>query len=122
MSTSRPSAIESSEQCLRLDIPEIEEERKLTTYLKSWPSNRCLIFCDEQNLKGVNFIKQLNTIKNEFSKWGIIIGPEGGFSKQEREAILNLANVYSVSLGKRILKSDTAATVSLYCIQQIIDI
>ena len=38
----------------------------------------------------------------------IIIGPEGGFSTSEKEKILN-AGVKAISLGKRILRSETAA-------------
>ena len=51
----------------------------------------------------------------------VIIGPEGGFSSRERNKILKLQNVYRVTLGNRILRSDTAATVALFCIQQFID-
>ena len=121
ISNLRKNAIESAEQCMRLDIPEIEKEIKLENYFNNWPNDRCILFCDEQNLKGIGLVKQLNIIKNKFSKWGIIIGPEGGLTKKERKSILKLTNIFPVSLGSRILKSDTAATVSLYCIQEIVD-
>ena len=37
-----------------------------------------------------------------------MIGPEGGFSEQEVKNIKNVGGI-SVTLGKRILKTDTAA-------------
>ena len=37
-----------------------------------------------------------------------IIGPEGGFEKEEYENIVNLG-FDSISLGKRILRAETAA-------------
>ena len=42
------------------------------------------------------------------AKVAIIIGSEGGFSENEIR-LLNLPNVRSISLGKRILRAETAA-------------
>ena len=38
-----------------------------------------------------------------------IVGSEGGFSKQEIEELSKLDNVFSVTLGKRILRTETAS-------------
>jgi 16S rRNA (uracil1498-N3)-methyltransferase len=43
----------------------------------------------------------------------ILIGPEGGFTVQERSLLRSLAFVRPVTLGPRILRADTAAIVSL---------
>jgi 16S rRNA (uracil1498-N3)-methyltransferase len=45
----------------------------------------------------------------------LIVGPEGGFSEQEVEAA-ETAGCKSVSLGRRILRTETAAMVGLTCI------
>lgn len=45
----------------------------------------------------------------------LIIGPEGGFSEQE-VASAEAAGCHSVSLGRRILRTETAAMVGLTCI------
>jgi 16S rRNA (uracil1498-N3)-methyltransferase len=45
----------------------------------------------------------------------LIVGPEGGFSEQEIEAA-EAAGCRSVSLGRRILRTETAAMVGLTCI------
>ena len=56
-----------------------------------------------------------------YSKWAVIIGPEGGFSNEEKKSIVQESNILRVTLGKRILRSDTAAISSLFCIQSIVD-
>ena len=48
-----------------------------------------------------------------------MIGPEGGFSNEERDLIKGEKNVISVSLGDTILRSDTAITVALYCLREL---
>ena len=68
----------------------------------------------------INFIpyekEQKNTIKNSIKdfkgeKIGIFIGPEGGFSEQEIEmAIKN--DILPITLGKRILRTETAGMVA----------
>jgi 16S rRNA (uracil1498-N3)-methyltransferase len=45
--------------------------------------------------------------------WGVLIGPEGGFSPRERALIRGLPQVVPVSLGPRILRADTAAIAAL---------
>lgn len=54
--------------------------------------------------------------KNDFHKVNIILGPEGGFEKSEVN-LLASKNAKSVSLGKRILRAETA-TISLISILQ----
>ena len=46
-------------------------------------------------------------------KFAILIGPVGGWSKNERDIFSNLDNCRKVSLGARVLKADTAAIFSL---------
>ncbi|OXM86122.1 16S rRNA (uracil(1498)-N(3))-methyltransferase [Paenibacillus rigui] len=52
---------------------------------------------------------------NDRIKLLLIIGPEGGFSEQEIAAA-EAAGCRSVSLGRRILRTETAAMVGLTCI------
>lgn len=46
----------------------------------------------------------------------VVVGPEGGFSKQERQA-LQQAGAVCVSLGPRTLRAETAAVVMLALVQ-----
>jgi len=115
------NAIEASQQSERLDVPEFQDEKKLEDIINFWPNDRCMLYCDEKASKNKDIISTLNKIKHNFKKWSVIIGPEGGFTSSEREKILSLKNVYTITLGKRILRSDTAAAAALFCVQQLTD-
>ena len=107
-------------QSERLDIPKIEEPVKLKFLLDSWPEDRNLIYCNERLNSKKTLINTLSNIKSDNKKIALLVGPEGGFSESENDLIINNKNVLSVSLGKRLLRSDTAMTVALFCIQEII--
>ena len=114
------NAIEAAEQSERLDVPSIEKQIDLKLLLSEWPSGRKLIYCDEKNKHGKSIIETLLSFKEYNYQWGVLIGPEGGFSDSEKELITRVKNVLSISLGKRLLRSDTAITVSLFIIQQLL--
>ncbi len=116
------NAIEAAEQCERLDVPEVGDLIKISKINDLLLKDRCLIFCDESDKKLKNIINKMTQIKKKYKKWSLIVGPEGGFSEKEKKQLLNLKNTHPVSLGKRILRSDTAVTVALYCIQQFADV
>jgi len=115
------NAIEAAEQSQRLDVPIIKKEIKFSEMINSLSSDRCLLFCDEKNINSENIIDLMDKIKNKYSKWSIIVGPEGGFSENERKKLLNIKQVHTASLGERILRSDTAATAALFCVQKFIE-
>ena len=105
----------------RLDIPKIVNQVELKTLLLEWPNDRKIIYCDEKIDHKKKIIKELLSFKDNNYKWAVLIGPEGGFSNKEQDLISKQKNVISVSLGDKLLRSDTAITVSLFCIQQLFD-
>ena len=50
------------------------------------------------------------SLLERYSNIGIIVGPEGGFTEKEKQAIID-AGAKSITLGKRILRSETASIV-----------
>ena len=98
-------AIEAAEQTERLDIPVIETTKKLETMLTGWDTDRSLIFADEAGgaKPAAEALRRLN------GPAAILIGPEGGFTPQERDLLHAQNFVTPVSLGPRILRADTAA-------------
>ena len=100
----RLQAIEAAEQTERLDVPNIEPLQPLKDVLASW-DGRPILFADEAGGgKSVEAaVKQIGTPA------AILIGPEGGFSPEERQELLEKDFVTPVSLGPRILRADTAA-------------
>ncbi|MDA7544090.1 16S rRNA (uracil(1498)-N(3))-methyltransferase [Alphaproteobacteria bacterium] len=115
------NAIEAAQQCERLDIPKIEKIINLDALIKELPDDRALVFCDESDTNLPSIYDELRLNLNNYSRWSVIIGPEGGFSNEERELIKKQKNVLRVTLGSRILRSDTAVISSLFCIQSMVD-
>ena len=114
------NAIEAAEQSERLDIPKIEKTVQLQSLLNSWPEDRCLVYCDEKFNQEKSIVKSLLPQKNNYKKWAVLVGPEGGFSDSEKALISKSKNVLVVSLGTRLLRSDTAITVALFCVQELV--
>ncbi|MBS56488.1 MAG: 16S rRNA (uracil(1498)-N(3))-methyltransferase [Rickettsiales bacterium] len=113
------NAIEASEQSKRMDVPQIDKGINLKEILQNWPKDRKLIFCDEK-FNDKTIFDTLFELKVSVKKIALLIGPEGGFSDIERDIIKKNENVLSVSLGNKVLRSDTAITVALFSIQQIL--
>ncbi len=113
--------IEAAEQCERLTLPKLEQVTKLNEILDNFPNDRGMIFCNEndKNLPSINEALEINLKK--YKKWAVLIGPEAGFTNLEINKILSNSFSIPVSLGKRILRSDTATTASVFCIQSIIE-
>lgn len=102
-------AEESAEQTGRLDVPLVDGPIKLDALLDGWDTSRRLMFCDETG--GEPAMKALETAGG--SSWAILIGPEGGFTLEERDRLRALPFTTAVSLGPRVLRADTAATTAL---------
>ena len=114
------NAIESAEQSERLDIPLIENPIKLEDLLKNWPEDRYLIYCNEKIKKEKSLYETLDALKKNIKKYAVLIGPEGGFSDTETNLINKNKNVLSISLSNKLLRSDTAIIVSLFCVQDLV--
>ncbi|MBU1345525.1 MAG: 16S rRNA (uracil(1498)-N(3))-methyltransferase [Alphaproteobacteria bacterium] len=100
-------AIEAAEQTGRLDVPKIDDPEKLAAILDGWDASRRLMFCDETG--GAPVASAIT----EPGPWAILIGPEGGFSPEERDRLRALPFTAAVSLGPRILRADTAAIAAM---------
>ena len=110
----RNNAIEAAEQCGILNVPEIAEPRALTKALAELDAARLLVFCDE-DADVRDPVAALAALHNAASPpaLAVLIGPEGGFAAEERDAILRRPRVVRLSLGPRILRADTAAVAAL---------
>lgn len=104
MDRARLIVTEAAEQCVRTALPELAEPVKLDVLLKDWPSTRTLFFADELGGEpaAASFARNLPPA-------ALLIGPEGGFDDQERDAIRDLVTAVPVTLGPRILRAETAA-------------
>jgi 16S rRNA (uracil1498-N3)-methyltransferase len=102
----RAIAIEAAEQCGRTVLPDIEEPIALGQLLERRDSERKLYFADETGGEPV-----IDTFQPGPAL--ILIGPEGGFTPDERELVRGASNSIAISLGPRILRAETAALAAL---------
>ena len=102
----------AAKQCGRDIVPKIND----ITNIKNICNKTCeydivlLAYENEQTNTLKNELIKLKNIKNKELKIGIIIGPEGGIEKEEVE-ILKENGAKVISLGKRILRTETVAFV-----------
>ena len=95
----------ASEQSRRIIVPEILPIQNVKNI--TLKDGEIGLVCYEKN----SDIKSLSNIKDEVlkaNKIKVVIGPEGGISEKEYNALID-NGFYSISLGKRILRSETAA-------------
>ncbi len=102
--------IAACEQSGRTAIPELFEPLALDTYLKDGQADICIAMLLGNHPK----IRELKGINNKFS---LLIGPEGGFTDEEEQSMIN-ANTFPVSFGSRILRAETAVIAGLTACQQ----
>ncbi|MGK6320892.1 16S rRNA (uracil(1498)-N(3))-methyltransferase [Sphingomonas sp. DT-204] len=100
--------IEAAEQCGRTAVPELAEPVKLAALLRGWPAGRALFFADE-----TGGVAAVEAMRSRSGPAAILIGPEGGFDPEEREAIQALPDAVGIGLGPRILRADTAAAAAV---------
>ena len=93
---------EACKQCGRSSPVGISGVLKFSDMLKQLNLYKQVIFANEKGGAPLKEVKILDNI-------AIIVGAEGGFSVKEIEALEKLSNVKAVTLGKRILRCETAA-------------
>jgi 16S rRNA (uracil1498-N3)-methyltransferase len=105
-------AIEAAEQCGRTVLPAIAEPVTLRHLLENRDATRPLYFADESGGEPVA----------QAFKPGpalLLIGPEGGFTDEERATVRAAENAVAISLGPRILRAETAALAALACFMAV---
>ena len=110
-------AIAAAEQSERLSVPEIRMPEPLDKLLADWPPQRRLIVCDETGA-GMPIAAALEALPATASA-ALLIGPEGGFTETELDALGKLPIVTRVGLGPRVLRAETAALAALAVFQAI---
>ena len=109
-------AVEASRQCGRPDIPEIGEIVTFERMLRDVPeSGLLLIPWEEETKTGIREILR-DPARSGIKEFVLVIGPEGGFSAGEIE-LARQAGFLSVSLGKRVLRVETASLAILAILQ-----
>jgi 16S rRNA (uracil1498-N3)-methyltransferase len=118
----RANCREAAEQCERLSVPEVAEPTGFAELLDAWPADRRLLVGAESGRARpvAEVLAQARTAEGPRAAgnpWGLLIGPEGGFTDPELDALKKLPFVTAVGLGPRVLRADTAAIALAACWQ-----
>lgn len=105
-------SLEASKQCGRSDIVNIENIFNISDskFIEELTSNTYNIFAYENSKESLkDVLRNMKKHDKENISIGIIIGPEGGFDKTDINILNRLDNLHEVSLGKNILRAETAS-------------
>jgi 16S rRNA (uracil1498-N3)-methyltransferase len=92
------------------------EPLPLDKALQQWDAKRRLIFCDETT----PIASPAQALASVAPPAAVLVGPEGGFTDEERAMLKNLPFVTAISLGPRIMRADTVAIAALALVQAVI--
>ena len=109
--------IEASEQSNRINVPVLEKPQNLVKFLNNNSGKIDLIFTDLNTSK-----TKLEINKKSNKPLCAIIGPEGDFSENEREQILNFEGVRSIKINENILRAETATISVISIINYIVNL
>ena len=107
---------EACEQSERIVPPALNKPQTLKEFLAKINPKSPLIFCDENALPEQTFAKLPPKLTEDVF---LLIGPEGGFAREEQELILNHQNTKQLSLGSFILKAEVASLCASFLLQQL---
>ena len=109
--------IEATEQSNRINVPILEKPQNLKNFLNKNSKKIDLIFTDLNTSK-----TKLEINKKSNKPLCAIIGPEGDFSENEREQILNFEGVKPIKMNENILRSETATISIISIINYVINL
>lgn len=103
----RRIAKEATEQSLRSILPQIENIKSFKDLIETIEENG-ILFWEKASEGLIEVITKLNINKPVY----LIVGPEGGFSEKEVQQA-KMKGLHITSLGKRILRAETASVVAV---------
>jgi 16S rRNA (uracil1498-N3)-methyltransferase len=110
----------ASMQCGRTDVPVVHAISDFSTAVSYGTSNgRCFLLDENPNTKPLREVLRetpLNFDDDVPEQVMLLIGPEGGWTDEEREWA-DRYGAESISLGKRVLRTETAALVAAAILQ-----
>ncbi len=96
-------ATDAAQQCERLSVPVIQPLKKLDQVLSGWDHAKTIHVC---------FERLPDDSSGSANHSAILIGPEGGLHPDEVDLLKRQSFVKPLSLGKNILRAETAAVVA----------
>jgi len=115
MDSSRRQLVESAEQSERMDVAELHDPMPLAQMLDEWNSvsSGRLLVCRERSAAKPLLVAAREEIVHGGQTVSLLVGPEGGFTVDEWQTLEVRPFVDFVSLGRNVLRSETAGIVAL---------
>jgi 16S rRNA (uracil1498-N3)-methyltransferase len=104
-------AREAVKQCGRTRVPEVTEPMSLAAALKAHAGDLGIFLHEHERKKDLKALLKWYTM-NRYHRLSILVGPEGGISPAEAE-YLAMCGFEPVTLGNRILRTETASLAAL---------
>jgi 16S rRNA (uracil1498-N3)-methyltransferase len=114
----RANVVEAAQQCGILTLAEVAAPVSFAAALNAIAEERLVVFCDE-DAEVKDPVAALAAV-GAHTGIAVLIGPEGGFSDDERAVLLRRQNTARLSLGPRILRADTAAVAAMAVVQAVL--
>ena len=106
----RAITIAACEQCGRNRLPELQAPVNWRTWIEAWrPASSAFVLSTRASAR-------LGAVPGSAQELDLLIGPEGGLSTDEESEALG-AGFRGISLGPRVLRTETAAIAALAAIQ-----
>lgn len=108
-------SMEASKQSGRQKIPTVQEMINFKNIIENI-SKYDIVLLPYENEKSTsikNAVLQARVTNSDIKNIAVIIGPEGGFSEEEVKLLSELEKVCVVTLGPRILRTETAGIATL---------
>ncbi|MDY6094372.1 MAG: 16S rRNA (uracil(1498)-N(3))-methyltransferase [Candidatus Enteromonas sp.] len=113
----RKIASESAKQCRRANVPTVNAYTAWNEIL-ALPADCKFIAYEDVSISGEHLFSALNRVQGDSIL--VLIGPEGGFSEKEAQEAIQ-SGFIPVSLGKRILRAETAAVFAASVVSAFIE-
>ena len=99
---------EAARQCGRADVPQVEPLRALDAAVKALPEGTRVLVLDEEE----RAVRLSHAATASAGALALVVGPEGGLTRAEVK-LLEGRGAQPVTLGPRILRTETAALAAL---------
>ncbi|HEY8206818.1 MAG TPA: 16S rRNA (uracil(1498)-N(3))-methyltransferase [Myxococcaceae bacterium] len=109
-------AEEAARQCGRADVPVVHPPRPLVEAVQALGPARVLVLDEEERSA---LLGEAHALAAPDEAMALVIGPEGGLTREEIAALVASAGAIPVSLGPLVLRTETAALAALAVLRHL---
>lgn len=109
-------AEEAARQCGRADVPAVHPPRPLVEAVKALGAARVLVLDEEER---ASLLREAYAMAAPSEALALVVGPEGGLTREEVAALVAEAGAVPVSLGPLVLRTETAALAALAVLRHL---